>query len=504
MTGELTLTYQTRFFLDDCEMAIFSEYAALFNTMEHALYAEVAKGKSSAACKNDFLKKYGMTARQFNACRVSLEGKIAACRAGQEQAVISLKQRIETLDGQIRRLAKKPSKCFVLHQKNRRKSHLVDRLSVLERDLKDKRISVCFGGQKLFRSQFHLEKNGFASHQAWKKAWEAKRNSEFFVLGSKDENGGNQTCTAGIQEDGRLTLRLRLPPAMVEKHGKYLEIRNVSFAYGHEAILASLANPEGQAISYRFKKDEKGFRVFVSTNLKKPDVASIEGNGVIGIDLNSNHIAYVETDRFGNPIQKQTLSWISYGKTRGQLKAITGDLCKQIIEHAKETKKPIILEKLDFKHKKLELKGNGDGKFSRLLSSFAYSLFLVFLIARAYKNGIVVHQVNPAFTSVIGRINYAKRYGLSIHLAAALCIARRHQKFSEAPSSPSGMIPDGKGGHVAFVLPARNRTKHVWHFWGMVKKKLSTVLAAHFRAKYRSLSPPSPTLEIGNSRLLLV
>src|SRR5262249_43141910 len=154
----------------------------------------------------------------------------------------------------------------------------------------------------------------------------------------------------------------------------------------------------------------------------------------------------------------------SYGKTRGQLKAVTGDLCKQIVEHAKETKKPIILENLDFKKKKLTLKEKGDSKFSRLLSSFAYRLFFVLLLARAYKNGIAVHQVNPAFTSVIGRVNYAKRYGLSIHLAAALCIARRHQKFSEAPCSHTGTIPDGKGGHVAFDLPARNRTKHVWHF----------------------------------------
>jgi hypothetical protein len=341
MTSEMTLTYQTRLLLDDLEKEILSECATLFSTVEHSLYAEVAKGKTSASCKNDFLKKYGITARQFNACRVSLDGKIAACRAGQEQAVICLKQKIEALNEQIRCLEKKPSKQFVLHQKKRRKSHLSNRLSSLESDLKEKRISLCFGGKKLFRTQFYLEKNGFSSHQEWKVAWEAKRNSEFFVLGSKDESGGNQTCTAIIQEDGRLTLRLRLPQTMVEKRGKYLEIQNIAFAYGHEAMLASLANPEGQAISYRFKKDEKGFRVFASTNLAKPDVVSIEGKGVIGVDLNANHIAYVETDRFGNPIQKITHPWIGYGKTRGQLKAITGDLCKQIVEYAKEKKYPL-------------------------------------------------------------------------------------------------------------------------------------------------------------------
>jgi IS605 OrfB family transposase len=284
------------------------------------------------------------------------------------------------------------------------------------------------------------------------------------------------------------------------KHGKYLVIENVTFAYGHEAVLASLNNPDGQALSYRFKKDEKGWRVFVSTALKKTDPVSQEGCGAIGIDLNADHIAYVETDRFGNPIERKRLSWISNGKSKNQLRALTGDLCKAIINKAKETNKPLVIEKLDFQKKKLSLKESGCSQWSRLLSGFAYGLFYVFLIARAYKHGIIVHQVNPAFTSIMGRVNYAKRYGLSIHLAAALCIARRYQKFSEAPCSPDGMIPDGKGGLVAFVLPVRNRTKHVWHFWGQVKKKLKTVLAAHFRAiSNRSLSPSNSTHVIGTS-----
>jgi IS605 OrfB family transposase len=496
MASEMALTYQTRLSLDESGIEILSEYAVLFNAVERSLYAEVAKGKPSASCKNEFLKKYGITARQFNACRVSLEGKMAACRVGQEQAIISLKQTLDSLERRIQRLEKKPSKRFALHQKKRRRWILSRRLSSLESNLKEKRIPLCFGGRKLFHAQFYLEKNGFSSHQEWKETWEAQRNSEFFVLGSKDETAGNQTCTARIQADGRLSLRLRLPQALIDKRSKYFEIKNVAFAYGHDVILASLTGQERQALSYRFKKDDKGFRVFVTLNLKKQDVVSIEGKGAIGIDLNADHIAFIETDRFGNPVEKKAFPWISYGKTRGQLKATTGDICKMIVDHAKETKKPIVIEKLDFKNKKLTLKEQANSKFSRLLSSFSYSLFFAFLMARAFKNGITIHQVNPAFTSIIGRVNYAKRYGLSIHLAAALCIARRHLKFSESPCSPTGQIPDGRGGHVAFDLPVRNRTKHVWHFWGQVKKKIATVLAAHFRAMHNlSLSPPSSTLE---------
>ena len=88
---EMIFTYQTRLEVNESAMAILDEYAKLANLVERSLYAQVAKGKTSASCKNEFLKRFGVTARQFNACRVNLEGKIAACRAGQEQAINKLK-----------------------------------------------------------------------------------------------------------------------------------------------------------------------------------------------------------------------------------------------------------------------------------------------------------------------------------------------------------------------------------------------------------------------------
>ena len=45
-----------------------------------------------------FLKIFGITARQFNACRVSLEGKISACKESQSTSHASLKQQITSLD----------------------------------------------------------------------------------------------------------------------------------------------------------------------------------------------------------------------------------------------------------------------------------------------------------------------------------------------------------------------------------------------------------------------
>jgi hypothetical protein len=110
--------------------------------------------------------------------------------------------------------------------------------------------------------------------------------------------------------------------------------------------------------------------------------------------------------------------------------------------------------------------------------------------------GVLAKQVNPAYTSVIGRIKYAERYGLSIHLAAALTIGRRYLRFSEKVPSILSEIPDGKDSHVTLSLPVRNRDKHVWSIWSYLSKKLRTALAAHFRtAKSRSKSSSKPALE---------
>lgn len=90
MSDTITLTYQTRLSLDAMQTQILSECAFLFNRVEHSLYAETATGKSSASfCKNSYLKKYGITARQFNACRVSLEGKMASCQAGRNRLFLA-------------------------------------------------------------------------------------------------------------------------------------------------------------------------------------------------------------------------------------------------------------------------------------------------------------------------------------------------------------------------------------------------------------------------------
>lgn len=110
-------------------------------------------------------------------------------------------------------------------------------------------------------------------------------------------------------------------------------------------------------------------------------------------------------------------------------------------------------------------------------------------------------MVNPAYTSVLGRINYAHRYGLTVHQGAAVAIGRRaFDRFAENPrtgkvrkvfglrETPIGRTgrdsvkvitaPDGRGAQVTFPYPEWNARKHVWTLLGRVSRKMKEALAA--------------------------
>ncbi len=473
MSEEKTFSYQTRFQTDLFIEEVLEEYATLYGHVERSLCRDLLKGLLLNDLKRDYIAKYKITARQFNACRVSVLGKISAIKESRKQRIPSLKEKIKTLTKKISKI----KSALVKHQKKRKLDNLEKRLAKEEKDHKEGNISLCFGGKKLFHSQFHLEENGYSSFEEWKEDYTKERNSEIFCLGSHDETAGNQSCVLTLQDE-TFCLRLRLPNAAREKHKtKYLLISDIRFVYGKEEILTALKNK--QALSYRFKKDEKGWRVFVSFSIEKPAVTTKQALGGIGIDINVNHIALTEIDSQGNPVHKKSIPLSTYGKSKDRAKAFIRDVAKEIVAFAKEKKKPIIAEKLDFTKKKATLKEDNKGR-ARMLSSFSYSHILESIERRAFKEGVEYLSVSPACTSIIGKIKFSKRYGLTAHHAAALCIARRFFKFSEAPSKcPMKVVH--KNVQVTCPLPARNREQHVWVFWIGAYRKLKAALAAHFR-----------------------
>ena len=485
--------------------AALDAYAELYGRVERKLFAEIAAGRSATSLKSVYLQRHGIPARMFNAVRVSLEGKVASVREQQKLRVDSLQRRISRAEQQIGR-AEEHSRWHEVHQKTRRLTNQRYRLAGLEADIAQGRVRLCFGSGRLWRKQHHLEQNGYASHQGWLSDWRDARSDEFFVLGSRDETAGCQLCVAAVADDGTLTLRLRIPDCLAKQHGKYLTIPGVRFAYGHEQVLAALqSNAEyaqyrrergekaaratelGQAISYRFKRDAKGWRVFVSTQMMAVPVVTDKRHGAIGVDLNADHLAASETDASGNCLNAWRVPLVTYGKSTHQAEALIGDAVAGVVAYASEVGKPIVIEKLDFRQKKVALEGE-PRRYSRMLSSFSYGKVKAYFISRGYREGVAVHQVSPAYSSVIGRVKFMERYGLSVHQAAALVLARRSLGCSERIPR-RWVCPISNGVHVAFTVPARKRVKHVWTYWGAISGQLRPALAAQHRLGKRRRRP---------------
>ena len=503
-------TYQTRlrhFAGMDCTAGdrLLSAYADLYCRIQRKLFAQVSVGRSASSLKQEYLRRYGIPARMFNAVRASLEVKVVSVREQQLLRLDELLRRVARAQGQIAESGEEVRGEW-LHQKQRRLGNLRGKLKRVETDLDSGRVRLCFGSRKLWRKQHQLEASSYSSHEEWLREWRAARSDEFFVLGSRDETGGCQLCVATVDDDGSLTLRLRLPDCLAGVQGKYLVIPGVRFKYGHEQVLAALeSNAEygafrrrygeqaarqsglGQAISYQFKRDAGGWRVFVTTQMMNVPVVTDRSEGAIGVDLNADHLAVSDTDSDGNWVRSWRAPLVIYGRSRHQAEALVGDAVAAIVAYAKAVGKPIVLEKLDFRRKKAVLEGESP-RYSRMLSSFSYARVRACFLSRGLPQGVEVYQVNPAFSSVIGRVKFMERYGLSVRQAAALVLARRFLGCSEG--IPRQLVaPSGNGVHVAFTVPARKRVKHVWTLWGCVLGQLRPVLAAQYRLGRRRRQP---------------
>lgn len=504
MSDRPIFTYQTRPVLDQVQTSALDAYAELYGKAERSLFAAIQAGGTLNDLKREFPPRFGISARQFNAMRIGLDGKIASIKERRPELIREAGTRIKKAAKVIKKLEAKSPGTNKLHQKKRRLATMRSRLAAMQSDHAAGTVRLCFGGKKLFHAQFDLAANGYADHAAWKRDWDQARAGQFFVLGSQDETAGNQSCQASVADDGTVSLQVGLPDALAA-HGKHAMLRDVRFAYGHEAIVAALTSSErihcttqagkptvkrvGTALSYRFVRDDSGWRIFVSVEARPVANRSHQELGAVGVDINADHLAVSETDRFGNLIDTRRIDLVTYGKTTDQAKALIGDATVQIAAQACAAGKPVVMEALNFQKKKAELEAV-KSRQARLLSSFSCNKIASSVKAAAFRAGVEVIEVNPAYTSVIGAVNFAQVKGISVHQGAAYAIARRGLGLSERPTVREAIAPTRNGGHVTFALPVRNRTKHVWSFWSKVRTSLSAAHAAHFRCGAAKTAPP--------------
>ena len=488
-----TLTIETRLprTLPAEQAAVLREYADIFSRAGRhylTLTQQARKAKQlkqplpPPISKPEFMREHGLTGRQFNAVKVTTEGMIESRLENLSNYIAQCSEKINGIQKRHRKntdkierlVARDPvADTFKLKGCLRGFEHRIERLerrkADFQRQLKHKLASICLGSRRLFRKQFDLAANGYASHAEWRADWRAARRSQFFVLGSSDEAGGCQGCTLLPGADGTWTLRLRLPEAMVKQHGSYLYLTDIEFQYRPELIEQAMASNAlrreqaaayralikagtppldadgqpikeaaylsryGQALSYRFVNDDRGWRVLVSAAAEFEPAAADFRSGAIGIDFNAGFVSVAEVNGRGQKLSLTDLRYDRLEATSMQNATAMQALAIEVVGLAKSAGKPIVIETLDFKRKKggLQKREQAKSSYHQMLSSLSYAAFRSALHMQCLKQGVALVTVNPAYTSLLGRLKYTRETDQNTHQAAAWVIGRRGMGLRE-------------------------------------------------------------------------
>ena len=119
MNKDRIFTYHTRLTLAPVQEGVLNRYAILYGKAERSLFAAIQSGKDPVRLKASFIKTFGITARQFNAIRMHLQGKIASVKALQSVHAEQLRTKIVKAKKVIKRLQEKAPGSDKLHQKER-------------------------------------------------------------------------------------------------------------------------------------------------------------------------------------------------------------------------------------------------------------------------------------------------------------------------------------------------------------------------------------------------
>ncbi|MEQ9485994.1 hypothetical protein [Coleofasciculus sp. F4-SAH-05] len=442
-----------------------SEYSAIFHvcgceTANHLLSSE----KFNKSRWNRYLQQsYGINKRHANGVIVFAQGAVDAARENRKRHIKVLTAKTKSCAAWIKKAQRslKNARKFY-RQKNWQasKSGCVLPLACS--------IEYRQSNWQNLRFQLHNKKRKLNHYQKQVEYLKAAPirvtipKGQVYVVGAKDESFGNQAC----QWDGQ-TIRWRVPYCLEEKFGKYVSSQIGDFQRNVNRL------PEDGAKTWHFyRKDNKWCVAVQFTRAPVKQVSRSIHYGCIGIDLNPGSVGWSYVDRDGN-LKHHGQIPIEMGQPRGKQDAAIRQVCFRLLDMAIAYQCPIVCEELDFSGKKTQLRENRR-KYARMLSGWAYSRFSKLLTAILNNRGIEVKTVNPAYSSLIGGVKYARMYGLASDEAAALVIARRGMRLGEK-------LP----GSITAYLSV-NDSKHVWSYWHQLNNRLKCSI--HSRHTYYGIS----------------
>jgi len=320
------------------------------------------------------------------------------------------------------------------HAKSRRLRVLQDRLAAVRADREAGIVHVVRGGKQLARTRHHLDSAGL-TESVWRRRWEAER---WFCQadGESGKRYGNETIR--ISPDGEVSIKLPVPLAHLANapHGRYVLASRITFAHrGTEWADRVAAN---RAVAYRIHLDTGRDRWCLTPSWQIPPTPTIPikaalAQGVIGVDMNADHLAAWRLDSHGNPTGNPRRFFYDLIGTAQHRDAQVRHALTRLLHWARTCGvQAIAVEDLDFAAEKTREKHGRGKRFRQLISGMPTAKLRARLASMADQTGIAVIAVDPAYTSKWGAQHWQKPLTTTTrkttrHDAAAVAIGRRAQ-----------------------------------------------------------------------------
>ena len=268
----------------------------------------------------------------------------------------------------------------------------------------------------------------------------SKRYNRFECSGRNDSRYGNYI----FEYDPALhILRLNHLNSSDNTKTRCIEIPSVFFPYGQDTVnkyysiqmkdgIYNKKNSGRKPITYSIEDKDKYYIIKCTVDEESPPKV-VEGfaNGAISIDINCGFLSVCETDRNGNMLRAFDVGYKYRNQTSNQISNNICNAVKQITEYSLSHNKPIVMENLKIPTSDKIKQYNSSKKKNFKISVFAYSKIKEAMHSSCNKLGIEVREVNPMYTSLIGKLKYEPYYKRSIHQTAAFTIGRRGIGYRE-------------------------------------------------------------------------
>lgn len=296
---------------------------------------------------------------------------------------------------------------------NRMKQQVIN----LQYQIDSKDLRYCFGSKTLFQSSISNFRD--------------QRDSQMSYIGSKTETACNQQLQLSYRPmNNQFAVKLRKDIGGFKTGDDKYAYGKVYFNHHKQTIINILAH-QNSPLSYKIIKRNNRYYLYCTFEIQREKTSLItrSHHGVIGLDFNKGFVTATETNAYGHMIGYHRLSYrFKQGHaTKTDIEGIANQIVKQAIENGKD----IAIENLNFKATKSRTETRQGRKYNEMLHSLAYRLFVDSVERIAFRQGVWVNRVNPAWTSWIAREKYCPQMKLNVHIGASFVIARRGQGFSD-------------------------------------------------------------------------